>query len=92
MVTLPVEEKALSQRIFSDAYIGAFSDDIRDGIKGSVFEDMNQGFVNGKTGMEETIKFGVVASENSQIDYDLVKYSDTWWAKEPADINYHLLI
>lgn len=46
--------------------------------------------MNGKTGMEETIKFGVVAStENSQIDYDLVNYSDTWWAKEPTQtINY----
>ena len=88
---LPDEEKALKANVSSlDAYIGAFSDDIRDGIKGSVFEDMDQGFVNGKTGMEETIKFGVVAStENSQIDYDLVNYSDTWWAKEPTQtINY----
>jgi pullulanase len=88
---LPDEEKALKANLSSlDAYIGAFSDDIRDGIKGSVFEDMDQGFVNGKTGMEETIKFGVVAStENNQIDYDLVNYSDTWWAKEPTQtINY----
>jgi pullulanase len=83
---LPDDQKALKANVPSlDTGIGAFSDDIRDGLKGSVFDSMDQGFVNGKAGMEEIIKFGVVAStENSQIDYNLVNYSDTWWAKEPA--------
>ena len=42
--------------------VGAFSDDIRDGIKGSVFDSLDKGFVSGKEGMEESIKFGVVAA------------------------------
>lgn len=84
--TLPEDERALKANMPSlDTGIAAFSDDIRDGIKGSVFDSMDQGFVNGKTGMEETIKFSVIAStENSQIDYSLVNYSDAWWAKEPT--------
>ncbi|HWT73957.1 MAG TPA: type I pullulanase [Mobilitalea sp.] len=83
--TLPESERAMKANMASvDPGVAAFSDDIRDGIKGSVFDSMDQGFITGKTGMEETIKFGVVAStENSQIDYSLVNYSDTWWAKEP---------
>lgn len=32
-----------------------FNDTIRDGLKGSVFDDLDKGFASGKTGMEETI-------------------------------------
>jgi pullulanase len=65
--------------------IAAFSDDLRDGIKGSVFEELEKGFVTGQSGMEESIKFGIVAStEHYQIDYSQVNYSDAAWAKEPT--------
>ncbi len=89
--TLPEEERAMKVNVpLLDSNIAAFSDDIRDGIKGSVFVAEEGGFVSGREGMEETIKFGVVAStENDQIDYSLVNYSDTWWAKEPTQtVNY----
>ena len=88
---LPIEQQALKANVpLLDTKIAAFSDDIRDGLKGSVFDAMDRGFISGKAGMEESIKFGVVAStEHSQIDYSLVNYSDTWWAKEPTQtINY----
>lgn len=36
--------------------IAHFNDDIRDGLKGSVFEEKENGFVNGKQNMEDRIK------------------------------------
>ncbi|MCR5032340.1 MAG: type I pullulanase [Lachnospiraceae bacterium] len=35
--------------------IGMFGDDLRDGVKGSVFEELDAGFVNGKEDQEELI-------------------------------------
>lgn len=64
--------------------IAVFSDDIRDGIKGSVFDHKDKGFVSGKKGMEESIKFGIVASlQHPQVDYSKVNYSKAPYAKEP---------
>ncbi len=64
--------------------IGAFSDDIRDGMRGSVFNDFDKGFINGGAGREEWIKFGVVGSvHHSQIDYTKTEYSDGAWANNP---------
>jgi pullulanase len=65
--------------------VAAFSDDIRDGLKGSVFEKDSTGFVSGRPGLEETIKFGIIAStEHPQIDYSRVNYSDEFWANQPS--------
>jgi pullulanase len=84
--TLPGDRQVLKANMASvDTKIAAFSDDIRDGIKGSVFDSMDRGFATGKAGMEESIKFGVIAStENSQVDYSLVNYSKAWWAAAPT--------
>ncbi|MGG0721965.1 type I pullulanase [Bacillus mycoides] len=46
--------------------IAHFNDNIRDGLKGSVFEEKENGFVNGKQNMEDRIKKGITAG----IDYD----------------------
>ncbi|WP_090690431.1 type I pullulanase [Bacillus sp. 166amftsu] len=46
--------------------IAHFNDDIRDGLKGSVFGDKDNGFVNGMQNMEERIKKGITAG----LDYD----------------------
>lgn len=46
--------------------IAHFNDDIRDGLKGSVFGDKDNGFVSGMQNMEERIKKGITAG----IDYD----------------------
>ncbi|MGB4657730.1 MAG: type I pullulanase [Mobilitalea sp.] len=84
--TLDESERALKANMMVlDAGIAAFSDDIRDGIKGSVFEAEEKGFISGQPDMEETIKFGVVAStENEQVDYTKVNYSTAAWAKAPT--------
>ena len=64
--------------------IAVFSDDIRDGIKGSVFEQDDRGFASGKKDMEETIKFGVVAAlPHPQVNYQKVNYSKAPYAKFP---------
>ncbi len=83
---LPEEERAIKANMTAlHSGIAAFSDDLRDGIKGSVFEELEKGFVTGQPGMEESIKFGIVAStEHPQIDYSKVNYSDQAWAKEPT--------
>ena len=60
--------RAVKANISAVEGVAAFSDDIRDGIKGSVFDSSDRGFVTGKEGMEETIKFGVVGSvKHSQV-------------------------
>lgn len=75
---------------FGELQIAAFSDDMRDGIKGHVANLMESGFINGGSNFEESIKFGVVASTyHGEIDYDKVNYSDEAWANEPYQtINY----
>lgn len=69
--------------------IASFSDDIRDAIKGSVFDFHEKGFVSGKQGLEENIKFGVVAATNySGIDFSKTS-SGQYWAGDPSQcINY----
>ena len=75
---------------FDDLQIAAFSDDCRDGVKGHVFYEEEVGFVNGKDGLEETIKFAVVAStHHKDIDKENIVYSNEFWANEPYQtINY----
>ncbi len=81
---LPQEEQALKANTYKLEQVAAFSDDLRDGLKGSVFEEKEGGFVSQTTGLKESIKFGIVAStEHPQVDYDSVNYSNAPWAAEP---------
>ncbi len=81
---LPSEKQALKKNTTEMPLITAFSDDIRDGLKGSVFVDEETGFVSGANNLEESVKFGVVGSiQHEQIDYAQVNYSDAPWANEP---------
>jgi pullulanase len=76
--------RAIKKYAYKLDHIAVFSDDIRDGIKGSVFEYADKGFASGKTGMEESIKFGVVAScKHPQVDYAKVNYSKAPYSAEP---------
>ena len=81
---LPAAQQALKKNITKMPQITAFSDDIRDGLKGSVFEDNSTGFVSGAVDTEESVKMGIVGSiEHPQIDYKSVNYSDAAWTIEP---------
>lgn len=88
---LPDWERTLKVNIKNmDSNIAVFNDNIRDGIKGSVFAGSERGFVSGREGMEDTIKFGIVAAtQHDGIDYRRVLYSNAPWAAEPTQcINY----
>lgn len=81
---LPDSLRALKKYAYKLDRIAVFSDDIRDAIKGSVFDAADRGFVSGKPGMEPSIQFGVVASCNHpQVDYSMVNYSKAPYAAGP---------
>lgn len=88
--TLPEYQQALKKTTYKLDRIGAFSDDIRDSLKGNVFDDLDTGFINGKGGMEESIKISVTGcTENEQTDYSNHDKADNFWSGAPAQtINY----
>ncbi|WP_420386089.1 type I pullulanase [Roseivirga sp.] len=82
---LPSEQQALKANTYKMQNVAAFSDDLRDGLKGSVFEHEEGGFASKRPGLKESIKFGVVAStQHPQLNYELVNYSKAPWAAEPS--------
>ena len=89
---LPEREAAVKFNTikFGSSQIAVFNDNIRDGVKGHVFDEKEKGFVNGQVGFEETIKFGIVAATyHAQIKYPMVANSKDPWANEPYQtINY----
>lgn len=81
---LPYKKRAMKTNVRALDRIAAFSDTIRDGIKGPVMEHARGGFVQGRVECEEAIKGGVVASTA----HPHVAYArdDAWrgpWAGEP---------
>ncbi|MEH0154543.1 type I pullulanase [Limibacter armeniacum] len=87
---LPVEKRALKAHMPQMGQVAAFSDDMRDAIKGHWSEEKGKGFVSGKEGTAESVKFGIVAStQHPDVNYAAVNYSKEPWANEPAQtINY----
>jgi len=76
---LPDSARALKANAHRLDRIAVFSDDIRDAIKGSVFDHHDRGFISGKKGMEASIRFGVVAA----LPHDQVNASEVIYAKQP---------
>jgi len=87
---LSEEKRALKKNAAQLNGIAVFSDDMRDGIKGSVFNINDRGFATGNTGNSESVKFGIVAAGNHpQINYNKVNYSKGPYTAGPAGlINY----
>lgn len=84
---LPDSLRALKANASKLDRIAVFSDDIRDGIKGSVFEHEDRGFASGKKGTEESIKFGITAAcPHPQVDYSKVNYSKKPYAAQPWQV------
>ncbi len=82
---LPDSVRAIKSNAAKLNGIAVFSDDIRDGIKGSVFDGADRGFASGKQGMEESIRFGIVAScYHPQLDYTKVNYSKRPYSLAPG--------
>lgn len=88
--TIPDNERALKCNVPALVDVGAFSDDIRDTIRGHVFYEEEVGYISGKQNMENDIRYSVVgATQHPEVDYEEYDYSDGPWAKNPVDIvNY----
>lgn len=81
---LPDSLRAIKANAYKLDRIAVFSDDLRDGIKGSVFEHGDKGFASGKPGMEQSIRFGITAScRHPQVNYQQVNYSKAPYAAWP---------
>lgn len=65
--------------------IGAFSDDMRDAIRGPFSDDTKPAFLAALPGHEESIKFGLAgAIQHPQIDMTKVNYSKEPWTAQPS--------
>ncbi len=71
---LPAEIKATQKNAAKMDGIAHFDDRIRDGLKGSVFNGHDNGFVSGKPGLEDQVKQGIAGG----MDYDdqIATYED----------------
>ena len=82
---LPGERAALKGNACQVPGVAFFNDSARDGIKGNVFNGPEPGFVNGRPGLEESVKFGIVgATFHPQLCYERVNYDHGPWACAPA--------
>ena len=63
--------------------IAAFSDEMRDALRGPFNDNHKGAFLAGLPGGEESIKFGIVgAIKHPQVDNDSVNYSKASWAEQ----------
>ena len=80
----PQDKLALKANMQSLPRIAAFSDDMRDALRGPFNDDHKGAFLAGIPGSEESLKFGIVgAIQHPQIDYSKINYSKKPWAGEP---------
>ncbi|MFT4758799.1 MAG: pullulanase [Saprospiraceae bacterium] len=87
---LPDSLRASKNHTLQLNHVAAFSDDIRDAVKGHVFTQDAKAFISGLEGLDESVKFGIVAAgRHPQVDYAKVNYSNAPWARDPHQcINY----
>lgn len=83
----PADSLAMKVNIAQMPGVAVFSDELRDGLCGSVWEKKKGGFLAGVPGEEMSVKFGVVgAIEHPQVRYDSVNYSKEAWAAQPTQM------
>ena len=84
---LPAEQLASKANIPMLPRIAAFSDELRDGLRGPFSDDTKGAFLAGLQGEEESIKFGIVGCiAHPQVDMQKVNYSKKAWATEPTQM------
>lgn len=83
----PQEQLGMKANLKKMPNIAAFSDELRDGLRGPFSDDTKGGFLAGVSGMEESIKFGIVGGiQHPQVDMSKVNYSKEPWADEPTQM------
>lgn len=83
----PQEKLAMKANARQLNGIGAFSDEMRDALRGPFSDDRKGGFLAGMPNCEESIKFGIAgAIDHPQVDMTKVNYSKTAWTNEPSQM------
>jgi pullulanase len=83
----PQDKLATKANIPSMPRIAAFSDEMRDALRGPFDDDTKSAFLAGKTGDEESIKYGIVGGINHpQVDLTKVNYTKKAWALQPTQM------
>ena len=84
---LPAEQLGVKANIPKMPRIAAFSDEIRDALRGPFSDDAKGAFLAGIAGEEESLKYGIVgAIAHPQVDMTKVNYSKEPWADEPTQM------
>ena len=80
----PQEKLAMKSSTYKLNGIGAFSDDMRDALRGPFSDDTKGAFLAGIKGEEESLKFGIVGGiAHKQVDMTRVNYDKKPWTNEP---------
>ena len=80
-------ELAMKANINKMPGIAAFSDEIRDALRGPWDSNSKAAFLGGVKGNEESLKFGIVgAIQHPDVDYNKVNYSQAPYAIEPTQM------
>ena len=81
----PQEKLAMKASTYKLNGIGAFSDDMRDALRGPFSDDTKGAFLAGIKGEEESLKFGIVGGiAHNQVDMTRVNYDKKPWTNEPT--------
>jgi pullulanase len=84
---LPNEQLGMKANIPQMSRIAAFSDEIRDALRGPFSDDSKCGWLGGAPDCKESLKFGIAgAVQHPQIDMTKVNYSKEPWALEPTQM------
>ena len=84
---LPNEQLGMKANIPQMSRIAAFSDEIRDALRGPFSDDSKCGWLGGAPDCKESLKFGIAgAVQHPQIDMAKVNYSKEPWALEPTQM------
>ena len=83
----PEEKRAVKAHVSQMPGIAAFSDEMRDAVRGPFSDDKKGAFLAGIAGSEESLKFGIAgAIAHPGVDMTRVNYSKTPWATEPTQM------
>ena len=83
----PGDQLAMKAHIQQMPGIAAFSDEIRDALRGPWDSNSKAAFLGGVKGNEESLKFGIVGGiQHRDVDYSMVNYSKAPYTNEPTQM------
>lgn len=84
---MPEDSLAMKANVYKMPGIAAFSDEMRDALRGPFNNNEQGAFLAGLPGGEESIKFGIAgAVKHPQVNNDSVNYSKAPWAGQPTQM------